>query len=151
MYIILLRVKSILFSTLIGRRRCRSSRIGYVVDVREFRLESLEAAVAAVVHHDGDDHGAKERHNQHARQRPFVSAAWSQKIEIVDNIMNTAGHIWSLTAGFRRRGQRRRRVVRPPPVDARATCGYRGARRHVAVVALEAGPAEQNGNRIPVI
>ena len=47
------------------------------MNVREFRLESLEAAVAAVVHHDGDDHGAKERHNQHARQRPFVSAAWS--------------------------------------------------------------------------
>ena len=121
------------------------------MNVREFRLESLEAAVAAVVHHDGDDHGAEERHNQHARQRPLVSAAWSQKIEIVDNIMNTAGHIWSLTAAIGRWRQCRGGVVRPPPVDARATGGYRGARRHVAVVALEAGPAEQNGNRIPVI
>ena len=88
--------------TLICCSRCRRSRIWYVVDVREFRLESLEAAVTAVVHHDGDDHGAKEGHNQHARQRPFVSAAWSQKIEIVDNIMNTAGHIWSLTAAIGR-------------------------------------------------
>ena len=36
--------------------------------VGELGLEALEAAVAAVVHHDGDDHGAQEGNHQHARQ-----------------------------------------------------------------------------------
>ena len=54
--------------TLIARRgRCRGW-VRNVVDVGELGLEPLEAAVAAVVHHDGDNHSAKKGHHQHARQ-----------------------------------------------------------------------------------
>ncbi len=43
-------------------------RIGYVVHVRQLGLEPLQAAVEAVVEHDGDGHAAQDHHHQDASQ-----------------------------------------------------------------------------------
>ncbi len=45
-----------------------SPRIGYVVHVRQLGLEPLQAAVEAVVEHDGDGHAAEDHHHQDASQ-----------------------------------------------------------------------------------
>ena len=93
--------------------------------VREFRLESLEASVAAVVDHDGDDHRAEEHHDEDAGQRALVRAA--------------------------RRGRGRRYVVGGAAGSAGAAAGSGRRRRHVAVVALEAGPERGQSKGVSVV